>query len=328
MKNSRLGFRLWIICWEGEKMICAYCGKEAKGTKEHIISSGILGLFPECFATIDGERNVVHQGDPMVKDVCADCNNNRISYIDSYAINIVEKYFLKKYSKDESLAFEYDYALIQKMCLKYAFNDLRSRKKDISFFDDTIKNYILSEENNTPLRHVTVLAGLAVNTSPMPDFTFGNLKLRWSDSPVFLANSIVVNVDCDTGKITMRENMEHEEFKNLAVSYVFRFNSVQFLMLCWENAITDEQLHMNEVVLEHQYPYQILNATGHSKLERCTSEATYHQEKIIDVSWGQSLMDEISMMRGTFSDRYQQYLSDVEEKWNEEEKSLAEKHRR
>ena len=67
------------------RMICAYCGKEAKGTKEHIISSGILGLFPECFATIDRERGVVHQGDPMVKDVCADCNNNRISYIDSYA---------------------------------------------------------------------------------------------------------------------------------------------------------------------------------------------------------------------------------------------------
>ena len=59
-------------------MICAYCGKEAKGTKEHIISSGILGLFPECFATIDGERNVIHQGDPMVKDVCADCNGNAV----------------------------------------------------------------------------------------------------------------------------------------------------------------------------------------------------------------------------------------------------------
>lgn len=33
-------------------MICAYCGKEAKGIKEHIISSEILELFPECFATI------------------------------------------------------------------------------------------------------------------------------------------------------------------------------------------------------------------------------------------------------------------------------------
>lgn len=308
-------------------MICAYCGKEAKGTKEHIISSGILGLFPECFATIDGERKVVHQGDPMVKDVCADCNN-RLSYIDSYSKKIVEDYFLKKYGKDDVLPFEYDYSLIQKLCLKYAFNDLRSRKKDVSFFNDDIKNYILSEENNTPLRNVTVLAGLAVNTSPMPAFTFGNMKLRWSDSPMFLSNSIVMNLDYDTGKITMRDKMEQEDFKKLAISYVFRFNSVQFLLLCWENDITDEQLKTNEIVLQHQYPYQILNSSGKSELSRCTSEATYHHEKLIDVSWGQAIMDDISMMRGTFSDKYQQYLAAVDEEWSAEEKNLAEKHKR
>ncbi|HOJ10732.1 MAG TPA: hypothetical protein PK733_09085 [Clostridiales bacterium] len=28
-------------------VICAYCGQEAKGTKEHIISCAILDLFPE-----------------------------------------------------------------------------------------------------------------------------------------------------------------------------------------------------------------------------------------------------------------------------------------
>ena len=66
-------------------MICAYCGREARGTREHIISSGVLGLFPECFATIDPERDAVYENDPMVRDVCADCNNNRISYIDTYA---------------------------------------------------------------------------------------------------------------------------------------------------------------------------------------------------------------------------------------------------
>lgn len=91
--GSGIDNRRWLC------MICAYCGKEAKGTKEHIISSGILGLFLECFATIDGERSIVHQGDPMVKDVCADCNNNRISYIDSYAKEFIEKYFLVKYKK-------------------------------------------------------------------------------------------------------------------------------------------------------------------------------------------------------------------------------------
>lgn len=71
-------------------MKCAYCGKEAKGTKEHIISSGILGLSPECFMTIDGDRKKVYPSDPMVKDVCADCNNNKISYIDSYAKQLVQ----------------------------------------------------------------------------------------------------------------------------------------------------------------------------------------------------------------------------------------------
>ena len=30
-------------------MKCAYCGKEARGTREHIISSAILDLFPECY---------------------------------------------------------------------------------------------------------------------------------------------------------------------------------------------------------------------------------------------------------------------------------------
>ena len=86
-------------------MICAYCGKEARGTKEHIISSGILDLFPECFATIDGVRGKVYASDPMVKDVCADCNNHRISYIDSYAKTLIEKYFLQKYERDSALDF-------------------------------------------------------------------------------------------------------------------------------------------------------------------------------------------------------------------------------
>ena len=80
--------------------ICAYCGNETKGTKEHIISSGILDLFPECFLTIDETKGIVHGADPVIKDVCADCNNNRISYIDSYAKEVVEKYFLQKYDKN------------------------------------------------------------------------------------------------------------------------------------------------------------------------------------------------------------------------------------
>lgn len=309
-------------------MICAYCGKEAKGTKEHIISSGILGLFPECFATIDGERGVVHQGDPMVKDVCADCNNNRISYIDSYAKDFIEKYFLVKYKKDDKLSVDYKYVMLQKMCLKYAFNDLRARKKDTSFFDDEVKNFLLNERKNSPMRNITILAGLAVNTSPAPDFVFGNRKLRWGDSPLFLSNSIVSNIDYNTGHVSLREEMEKEEFENSALSYVFRFNSLQLVMLCWDRDIKDDVLNRNNVILKYQYPYSILNNSGNSILSRCTSEATYHYEKLIDVTWGQGLMDEISYMRGTFSEQSQRYFEEVQRKWNEEEGKLAAEHPR
>ena len=59
-------------------MICTYSGKEARVTREHIISSGILDLFPECFETFDPERNTVYAHDPTVSGVCADCDNNRI----------------------------------------------------------------------------------------------------------------------------------------------------------------------------------------------------------------------------------------------------------
>ena len=89
-------------------MICAYCGKEAKGTKEHIISCAILDLFPECYITFDDARDKIHLGDPMVKDVCAGCNNNKISYIDSYAKGLIGKYFTKKYDEDDKLEIEYD----------------------------------------------------------------------------------------------------------------------------------------------------------------------------------------------------------------------------
>lgn len=309
-------------------MICAYCGRKARGTREHIISSGVLGLFPECFATIDPERDAVYENDPMVRDVCADCNNNRISYIDTYAKGFVETYFVRKYNKDDTLSIDYNYTLLQKMCIKYAFNDMRSRRKDVSFFDDEIKNYLLDETKNTPLRNVTLLAGLAVNTSPAPDFMFGNRKLRWGDSPLFLSNSLLMNIDYATGKLYLRDKVEREQFKKCALSYVFRFNSVQILMLCWEKDISEEDLNSNKIVLTFQYPYQILDESGTTLLSRCTSEVTYHHEKIIDVTWGQSLWDEVSEMRGIFSEKTQRKLSEIEAQWNLEEQTLAANHPR
>lgn len=80
--------------------------------------------------------------------------------------------------------------------------------------------------------------------------------------------------------------------------------------------------------MKYQYPYSILDASGNTVLSRCTSEATYHHEQLIDVTWGQGLMDEISYMRGTFSEQSEKYFEEVQKRWDEEKRKLAEEHPR
>ena len=295
-------------------MICAYCGKDGKGTKEHIISNGVLKLFPECSLTIDSDRNRIHQGDPMIKDVCANCNNIKLPYIDSYAKNLIEKYFMVKYTEDETLVFDYNYTMIQKMCLKFAFNDLRSRKKDISFFDDKIKHFLLHEEEQQPIKNMTILAGLAVNTSSIFDKMLLNRKIRWGDSPILLSNSIVENYDYATGQLILREQLDREELKDCVLSFVFRFNSLQLLMLCWNREIDDELLEKNNKILNFKYPYNILNNSGEIVLSRCTSAITYHLERLIDVTWGQAPIDCQSNISSNISEFIQKYDSKYQQK--------------
>jgi len=189
-------------------MECAYCKMETKGTREHIISSGILDLFPECYITFDSARNVIHEADPIIKDVCSNCNNNRISYIDSYAKKFIGQYFTRKYNEDDIVEIEYDYTMIQKVLLKYAFNDMRSHKEDCSFFDKEITHYLMNKFDNNSKENVTVLCGLAVNVSPMPDVMTGNLKLRWCKNPIFNSNSTIGNIDYETGQIFLNGNLK------------------------------------------------------------------------------------------------------------------------
>lgn len=307
---------------------CAYCGKEAKGTREHIISSGILDLFPECFLTINDTTGTVYEADPVIKDVCSDCNNSKLTYIDSYAKSIVEKYFLEKYDKDKKLEFTYNHNMMQKVLLKYAYNDLRAHKQDTSFFDEEILSYLLREQDSKSKKNVVILGGLAVNTSPAPDYLFGNQKLKWSRNPALLSNSIIMNLDYHTGEIILREDCEKEKIEELLLSYVFRFNSGQFILLCFDKNISDDRLEMIKTFLRIQYPYTVLTEEGEIELSRCTSETTYHIIGLIDVSWGQELADASSELRGLANPEGREWFEKMTAEWEQYEKTLAQEHKR
>lgn len=306
-------------------MKCAYCGKETKGTKEHIISCGILDLFPECFLTFDDARGKIHLADPMVKDVCAECNNQKISYIDSYAKVFISRYFTQKYTEYDSVEIEYNYVMIQKMLLKYAYNDLRSHKEDYSFFDQEILDYLSDQDDNVPKDNITVLCGLAVNVSPVPDAMFGNQKLRWCKDPILYSNSVIQNIDYETGQIHYASDVPYERFPDLKVSYLFRFNSVQFLLMCWDRA--SEKIDENNAVLSYQYPYYRMSANEtKAVLPICTDESNYHLFEHVHVKWDGFF--EVGCMRKIASGGKYVAKGLYEREWEKEEERIKNQHPR
>lgn len=309
-------------------MICSYCKQEKKRSKEHIISKSVLDLFPECFLTIDNNRGRTYPADPLINDVCPECNNEKLSYIDAYAKELINNYGTKTYTENEALHFEYDYTLFQKVLLKYSYNDMRSHNNDTSFFNAHTLKFLLDKDYSTPLNNVTILAGLAVNTSPVHDFFFGNVKIKWGASPVLLTDSLIDYIDYHDYTYILREHNSEHNFENLDFSYLFRFNSVQYLILCWSDNISPNKLFNNIKKLQHTYPYTLLNECGNCVLTRCTSEFTYHNSMMIDVIWGQAMFDEITTMRKLALPNAEKYISDLNTHFDTLDKKLAQKHPR
>lgn len=211
------------------------------------------------------------------------------------------------------------------MLLKYAFNDLRSHKDDITFFDEEILHYLLNESDNIPKANVTVLCGLAVNVSPAPDAMFGNRKLRWCKAPILYTNSIVWNIDYETGQVFLNDNVPKEDFSDLTTSYLFKFNSVQFLLMCWDKH--SEKIEENNIMLSYQYPYYLMKANEKkATLPVCTDEINYHHFEHVHVKWDR--LFEVGLMRKLASGGEYQYKKLYEKEWKKEEEKLRQEHPR
>ena len=211
------------------------------------------------------------------------------------------------------------------MLLKYAFNDIRSRKEDCSFFDEDLLSFLMDETDSTPRSNISILCGLAVNTSPMLDFMMGNLKLRWAQNPILYSNSTISHIDYTTGNITINKEVEQEKLQDLVFSYIFRFNSVQFLLFCWGK--DSESIEKNNIILKYQYPYALLNNTNTPVLlPICTNEINYHRFEHIHVAWDG--LFEVEQMRILASGGRYNFKERVEKEWKSEEADIAKKHPR
>lgn len=104
--------------------ICVYCGEVGKLSREHVYSSGILKVFAkDAPFTIDDARGVAHKGDPMIKDICCECNSG-LSECDAEMILLTREH-LQETPKPGS-AMNYDETKILRWVVKTASNITRS----------------------------------------------------------------------------------------------------------------------------------------------------------------------------------------------------------
>jgi hypothetical protein len=60
-------------------------------------------------------------GEPQVRDVCADCNNGPLSALDNYICELWDGHFHQIVPADAQIAFSVDYERLSRWLLKMSF---------------------------------------------------------------------------------------------------------------------------------------------------------------------------------------------------------------
>lgn len=104
---------------------CAYCGRAERLTKEHVWPSVFIRKYDDLL-TYNKGTNKFYKGDAVIKDVCAECNNNHLSKLDSYLGNLHDEYMSEIIVAGADAFLKYDYELLLRGLLKISFNSVRT----------------------------------------------------------------------------------------------------------------------------------------------------------------------------------------------------------
>ncbi|MCQ2005695.1 hypothetical protein [Rhizobium sp. NRK18] len=129
---------------------CAFCGStDLKRTKEHLwpaslhrrtvaLQDGIEQKF--WLASLDKALS----NEPIIRDVCAVCNNGELSKLDNYICTAFDHHFSIIRERGEEVILEYDYHLLKRWLLKISYNSARINKSDVPVFEPLIP-YIMGQ---------------------------------------------------------------------------------------------------------------------------------------------------------------------------------------
>lgn len=162
--------------------VCAYCLLESGLTKEHIWPRTLIQKY-DSLITYNPRKHNFYIGEPVVKDVCATCNNTHLSKLDNYLSYLYDASFAKILAPGEDVIFSYQYDLLLRSLLKISYNSSRAfrEKSDISVLSD-FSEYILHGGNSQK-----VIIHLQIVTAS---------KMMNADTGEFLGDLSPINLRC------------------------------------------------------------------------------------------------------------------------------------
>lgn len=122
--------------------VCSYCDHKRKLTKEHIWPKCIINRMPELEAKYIGNQDKFTSAELVVRDVCAECNNTKLSKLDDYLCFLYDKYFKYYVEEIDNLTFEYNYELLLRVLLKITYNNARTFDKTDSYYREYRKSIL------------------------------------------------------------------------------------------------------------------------------------------------------------------------------------------
>ena len=289
------------------KKVCQYCGKqfdgdEHKKTAEHIFPKGLINLFPEQYIAFDTNKVFIDNKGLTIKDVCKKCNNNTLSWLDTYGVDLIRYNFLKEISvefKDDEFTIEFDYYKLSRWILKILYNFQRSENMSVEWFHRALGyiNYDIRIENID----FSIFAGVHINTTPLPEEFYEYKPLQINKEPNLIGNSLAINV------YGIDPYLNSVYIDDSFATYSIRFGTLVLYIILW-NKSTDftTKKYFNELltnkfnfkkVISTQRKYNLKRISAHSNTSmgyhHLISKSGIIQDDMIisDSIKGQSLLE-------------------------------------
>lgn len=238
--------------------ICSYCKKEkARLTKEHIFPNSLIKMFPNDDMCITPEKVFKSNTGQVIKDVCDDCNNNKLGALDSYGNFIIRDYFKEEYKKDEILELELDKKKLSRWLLKICFNMERTNRSNTEWYNINL-DYIL---NAGVLKgKLELFGGLYVDMLPIPPM------IQKANALEILKNPIIVEEKAD------EEIQIDKIFENILENhYSIKLGNAIFLIFLFKEESDNDKIEEFKKVMKENFSYSLILKSEKTIFRRVSS---------------------------------------------------------